>query len=143
LFRFAAPRRRFGSDNAKRFRRLSKIAVRNTGSRVILAGRPQRAPKECHDQGQKGQYRGELSREAFNAHFDKSFAGPAFDQVRAAIERLKAIAWDGHIDGRKAPIAGKAGKGFADPDHELSVPDVRPHSHGRNEKPRQRRRWRG
>src|SRR6185369_13373064 len=69
----------------------------------------------------KGQYQGELSRDAFNAHFDKSFVDPAFDKERAAIRRLQEIAWDGYIEGRKAPITAKAGKGFADPSYELSV----------------------
>ena len=38
-----------------------------------------------------------------------------------AIKKLEAIAWDGYKAGRKAPVTRKAGKGFADPDYELSV----------------------
>ncbi len=69
----------------------------------------------------KGQYQGELTRAQFNDHFEKSFVDPAFDQERAALKRIQDIAWDGYIDGRKAPLTKPAGKGFADPSYELSV----------------------
>ena len=68
----------------------------------------------------KGQYQGELSREAFAAHFNRSFFDPKFDAERGAIKRLEEIAWNNYQDGRKAPRTSKAGKGYADPDYDLS-----------------------
>jgi multimeric flavodoxin WrbA len=69
----------------------------------------------------KGQYTGELSRDAFRAHFEKSFADPLFAPERDALARLEAIAWAAYSDSRKAPVTRKAGPGFADPDYDLSV----------------------
>jgi multimeric flavodoxin WrbA len=62
-----------------------------------------------------------MSREAFHAHFQRSFFDPAFDAEREAIARLEQIAWDGYSKGRKAPRTEKAGPGFADPAYDLSV----------------------
>lgn len=69
----------------------------------------------------KGQYRGKLSREAFRAHFLRSFYDPNFAAEKDAIARLEAIAWSNYEQSRKAPLTRKAGPGFADPDHDLSV----------------------
>ena len=69
----------------------------------------------------KGQWPGQMSREVFHAHFQRSFYDPAFDSERAAISRLEDIAWDGYVNARKAPKTAKAGNGFADPDYDLSV----------------------
>jgi multimeric flavodoxin WrbA len=69
----------------------------------------------------KGQYRGKLSRDAFRTHFHRSFFDSAFDTEREAIARLEQIAWDAYGKSRKAPRTVKAGKGFADPDYDLSV----------------------
>lgn len=49
------------------------------------------------------------------------FYDPAFEGEREAITRLEAIAWEALQDGRKAPITRPAGRGFADPSHEVSV----------------------
>lgn len=62
-----------------------------------------------------------LSREQFGARFRLMFYDPAFDHERDAIGRLERIAWDGYENARKAPRTAKAGAGFADPDHELSI----------------------
>ena len=69
----------------------------------------------------KGQAPGPMSRDAFHAHFGRSFFDPAFDSERAAIARLEEIAWQAYCDSRKAPRTQKAGAGFADPDYDLSV----------------------
>jgi multimeric flavodoxin WrbA len=69
----------------------------------------------------KGQYQGQLSREAFRAHFLRFFYDPNFAGEKAAIDRLEAIAWTNYDQNRKAPITRKAGPGFADPEYELSV----------------------
>jgi len=69
----------------------------------------------------KGQAPAELSREEFGKRFRQSFYDPAFQKEKDSIDRLEAIAWDGYKEGRKAPITIKAGKGFANPDYDLSV----------------------
>jgi multimeric flavodoxin WrbA len=69
----------------------------------------------------KGQAPPQLTRAEFHSRFVKSFFDPAFAPEQAAIARLEAIAWDGYVNGRKAPVTAKAGPGFADPDYELSV----------------------
>ena len=62
-----------------------------------------------------------VSRETFRARFEANFFDPAFDGARDAIRQLEAIAWDGYKSGRKAPVTKPAGKGFADPEYELSA----------------------
>ena len=69
----------------------------------------------------KGQAPGKLGREAFHAHFLKSYADPAFAVEREALDRLEAIAWDAYEHSRKAPLTRKAGPEFADPAYDLSV----------------------
>lgn len=69
----------------------------------------------------KGQAPPALSREEFRARFRRAFFDPAFRPADDAIDRLEAIAWDGYVNDRKAPLTAKAGPGFADPDYELSV----------------------
>jgi multimeric flavodoxin WrbA len=69
----------------------------------------------------KGQWPGNLSREAFGKRFRQDFFDPAFEGERDAIARLEEIAWNGYIEGRKSPVTRKAGPGFADPEYELSV----------------------
>jgi hypothetical protein len=46
---------------------------------------------------------------------------PLFNIEAEAITRLEEIAWQTYSDGRKSPIASKAGARFADPDYGLSV----------------------
>src|SRR6186713_437250 len=69
----------------------------------------------------KGQAPAPLERGEFALRFRKSFVDPAYRAEDEAIGRLEAIAWDAHRDGRKAPITRKAGRGYADPDYDLSV----------------------
>ncbi len=68
----------------------------------------------------KGQSTTPLSRTTFTERFHASFFDPAFKAEHEAIGRLEAIAWDAYIDGRKAPVTQKAGRGYADPKYELS-----------------------
>lgn len=70
----------------------------------------------------KGQAPEMLSREAFGQRFRERFFDPAFDAERDALARIEEIAWQGYHEGRKSPLTAKAGPGFADPDHDLSVP---------------------
>jgi multimeric flavodoxin WrbA len=67
-----------------------------------------------------GQAPDKMSRAEFSAHFQRSYYDPLFDREREAIARLEEIAWKAYCDGRKAPKTSKAGKGFADPDYQLS-----------------------
>ena len=69
----------------------------------------------------KGQAPAELSRAEFKRRFLERFYDPAYAPESEAIGRLEQIAWDAHTEGRKAPITRKAGRGFADPSHEVSV----------------------
>ena len=62
-----------------------------------------------------------LSRKEFRARFDARYFDPAFNGVRAELDRIFAIAWDGYIEGRKAPRTRAAGRGYADPGYKLSI----------------------
>ncbi len=69
----------------------------------------------------KGQAPAHLSREVFGARFRETFYDPAYRAEDKSIARLEALAWQAYSDGRKAPLAQKAGAGFADPEYKLSV----------------------
>ena len=62
-----------------------------------------------------------ISRQEFRKRFEANFFDPAFREARDAVAKLEVIAWGAYKEGRKAPITQKAGKGFADPDYDLSV----------------------
>ena len=68
----------------------------------------------------KGQAPGKLARDAFRAHFERSFYDPSFAVEHDAIARLEQIAWDNYSDSHKAPKTRKAGAGYADPNYDLS-----------------------
>ena len=61
-----------------------------------------------------------IIRSEFSNRFKKSFLDPAFRVEDEAIDKLEEIAWHAFIDGRKAPLTQKAGKGYANPTYELS-----------------------
>ena len=69
----------------------------------------------------KGQGSVELTRTAFNARFSEQFFDPAFRPYRAQINQLSDVAWDAYQHERKSPVTRRAGRGYADPDYELSV----------------------
>src|SRR5437764_753155 len=62
-----------------------------------------------------------LSKDEFKRRYRARFYDPAFDAMRAEIDRLADIAWDRYENGRKAPRTRPAGPGFANPDYELST----------------------
>src|SRR5262245_64009944 len=62
-----------------------------------------------------------LTREEFRERFFARFYDPAFDAVRAELERICEVAWDGYISYRKAPRRRAAGPGYADPTYELAL----------------------
>jgi multimeric flavodoxin WrbA len=63
----------------------------------------------------------QLSREEFTRRMRARFFDPEFDQLQPEIDRIIEAAWHGYDDYRKEPRTRRAGTGFADPDHELSV----------------------
>jgi multimeric flavodoxin WrbA len=68
-----------------------------------------------------GQAEWPLSREAFDQRYRHRFYDPAFADAERSIQALLDIAWDGYMQSRKSPVVHKAGKGFADPEYEISA----------------------
>ncbi len=62
-----------------------------------------------------------LSREEFTRRLSERFYDPAFDVVRAEIDRVMEVAWKTYDEYHKSPRTRKAGKGFQDPDFELPI----------------------
>jgi len=62
-----------------------------------------------------------LTKAEFTARARERFFDPAFDPLQAEIGKIIAAAWDGYHGYRKAPRTRKAGRGYADPDYDLSV----------------------
>src|SRR5690242_1588035 len=68
-----------------------------------------------------GQTPTKLSKDEFIRRWNQTFYDPAFEQKRAELYEIAEIAWEAYNDSRKAPRTRKAGPGFADPEHELSI----------------------
>ena len=62
-----------------------------------------------------------LTKEQFRERFYARFYDPAFDGVKAELEKVFEKAWDGYIVYRKSPRKKPAGEEFADPKFELPV----------------------
>ena len=62
-----------------------------------------------------------LTKGQFRERFFARFYDPAFDGVKAELEKVFEKAWDGYIGYRKSPRKKAAGKGFADAKFELPV----------------------
>src|ERR1700687_4188757 len=69
----------------------------------------------------KGQAPAELSRVQFHDRFTQWLKDPLFAPQEAPLSRVEDVAWKAYKDGRKAPVTQKAGKGYADPEYDLSV----------------------
>ena len=69
----------------------------------------------------KGQGDVKLSREEFRRRLGERFQDPAFDSVRAELDRVMDVAWESYDEYRKSPRTRKAGPGFADPDFDVPV----------------------
>ncbi len=69
----------------------------------------------------KGQAPAPLVRAEFGIRFRAAFVDPAFRVEDQSISRLEEIAWQAYTEGRKAPLTQKAGRGYADPDYDLST----------------------
>ncbi len=61
-----------------------------------------------------------LSKSEFMAKFFTQFYDPAFKKVRAEIDKVMEVAWDGYINYRREPILKKAGSKFHKPNFMLS-----------------------
>lgn len=73
------------------------------------------------DRIRKGQAPPPLGEAAFRERFATAFADPAFAQDAKLLHSVATVAWHNYRDGRKAPVTQPAGKGFADPEYQLSV----------------------
>lgn len=62
----------------------------------------------------------DIEQPEFKQRYQQLFLDPAFDPHREQIETLAQIAWEAHVDGRKAPITQPAGPGFKDPSYPLA-----------------------
>jgi multimeric flavodoxin WrbA len=62
----------------------------------------------------------ELGETEFRARFLSSYIDPAFDPLRAELDKIAAAAWDAYRHHRKSPRTQKSGPGFADPDYDLA-----------------------
>ena len=62
-----------------------------------------------------------LTKEQYRERFYARFYDPAFDGVKAELEKVFEKAWDGYIVYRKSPRKKPADKGFADPKFELPI----------------------
>ena len=62
-----------------------------------------------------------LGKAEFKNRFNAQFYDPAFAAVSEAVDQIAEIAWQAYRDERKSPRTAKAGKGYHDPDYELSV----------------------
>ena len=62
-----------------------------------------------------------LTREEFRKRFFERFYDPAFDSVKAELEKICELSWDGYIQYRKSPRTQAAGADFSDPAFKLPV----------------------
>ena len=62
-----------------------------------------------------------LTRDEFARRLTERFADPAFDGVRAEIDRIVDVAWRNYDTYRKSPHTRPAGPGFANPEVKLPV----------------------
>jgi hypothetical protein len=85
-------------------------------------------PENCGDsrmtsstEPRKGMPSPRLDEAEFKRRFLTQFIDPAFDSVSPELSRVADVAWDAYYNSRKSPRTRKAGKGFADPDYDLSI----------------------
>ena len=62
-----------------------------------------------------------LTKAQFTARLRERFFDPAFDPLQTEIGKIIDAAWNGYHEYRKAPRTKKAGRGYADPDYDLSI----------------------
>lgn len=69
----------------------------------------------------KGMPSPKLDESEFKKRYLEQFRDKGYDDLRAEIGRIVAVAWDAYREERKSPRTVKAGAGFADPDYDLSI----------------------
>ena len=69
----------------------------------------------------KGSPSPRLDEGEFKRRFLSQYPDPAFDPIRADLDRVAGAAWDAYANERKSPQTRKAGPGYADPDYDLAV----------------------
>ena len=69
----------------------------------------------------KGQGDVKLSRDEFARRLGERFYDPAFDPIRADIDRIIETAWASYDEYPKSPRTRKAGPEFVDPEFELPI----------------------
>jgi multimeric flavodoxin WrbA len=62
-----------------------------------------------------------LTREEFRRRFFERFYDPAFDALKAELDKVCEVAWDGYIKYRKSPRTQAAGAEFSDPAFQLPI----------------------
>jgi multimeric flavodoxin WrbA len=68
-----------------------------------------------------GQTPTKLSKPEFLLRWRQNFYDPEFEKLDGELNAIGEIAWQAYDDSRKSPRTRKAGPGFADPEHELSI----------------------
>jgi len=62
-----------------------------------------------------------LEREEFERRYRARFVDPAFKPLQRELGAIIAAAWDAYSHSRKSPMTRRGGRGFADPDYEISA----------------------
>jgi hypothetical protein len=68
----------------------------------------------------KGMPQRKLDRITFERRYLSSFVDPAFVRLQPELQAIVETAWQAYLAGRKAPRTRKVGRGFADPEYEIS-----------------------
>jgi multimeric flavodoxin WrbA len=68
----------------------------------------------------KGMPSVQLDKAEFKKRFLQEFYDPAFEPLKAELDKIADVAWNGYDEYRKAPRTVKAGKEFKDPEYDLS-----------------------
>jgi len=68
-----------------------------------------------------GQTPTKLTKEEYLQRWRQHFCDPAFEKRDVELDTIAEIAWEAYNDSRKAPRTRKAGRDFADPEHELPI----------------------
>src|SRR4029078_9654656 len=69
----------------------------------------------------KGMPSAQLDKNEFKKRFLTQFYDPAFQPLKAELDKIAEVALDGYDSYRKAPRTVKDGNGFADPTYDLSI----------------------
>ncbi|OWW00131.1 NADPH-dependent FMN reductase [Rhizobium sp. R72] len=68
-----------------------------------------------------------LDETEFKRRFLNQFQDTAYQSLGAELAKIASAAWDAYEHSRKSPRTRKAGKGFADPDYDLSLDWIATH----------------